>query len=367
MDNKDSKNNDVKKEEITDSQLFWYKNKNKVIAGVATVGLLAVFGLGMWFMFNHKDSSNDDKTKFVSDEQRIADFLIVPTKDTVILNQTNKAQDDSNYTFKKVDSTKTTETTIYANSNSLDELYGLDTNTKKVTKYQVNNSKLASEEVFEYKGDLALESFKYNNKVLVGYNKGYLTIQYNDDVNVVKVDGNVVNYLVTGKRVLYAIGTELYSYNVEDKSTKKVSLEKDIQDIELINNQVVAIGKFGETKGTSSIASFKVADLYATGLTTVPYANGTALQNSSKNVDFYVFSKDDKDKNKITNVTISNEILKVEKLKGTFDDVSDKDVGRNGYAYLISKDKVSVIDVNTGNEVGSLKVENALAVAPAFY
>lgn len=351
--------------EISDSQLFWYKNKNKVIAGIITVILLIVFGLVLMFLFSDKEEP-EDETKFVNDETRIADYLITPTETKVILSEGVHDESKGFYDYNKVDEKDTNKNTIYANSNDLDSMYALDTETKKVVEYKVDNAKLGVSDVMTYKGDLKLESFKYSEDVLAGYSKGYITVQYKDKIEVIKTDKKVANYLVAKNRVLYAMGSKIYSYNVETKKTAEADLNKEIQDIELINNQVVAMSKFGATNKTSTIASFKIADLYATGLTTVPYTDTLALQNSDSNVDFYVFSKDNS-KNAITTVTISNEILKVEKLAGTFDNVTEKDCGRNGYAYLIKEDKVSVIDVNSGNESGALVADKVLNVAPVFY
>lgn len=353
-----------KNSEFTSGQLFWYKHKNKVIGGIITLVLLILFGVGMWFIFNNKSNPSED-TQFVSDETRIADYLIVPSNDKIFLAQGKNDENKGIYQYNKVDE-KAIEKSIYSTSNDLDSLYVMDTKTKEVTQYIVDNAKLGSKKVMTYKGDLAVESFKYDDNVFAGYTDGYIVVQYKDNTEVIKVEKDVTNYLITDNHVVYAMGSKVYSYDVNSKKTKSVDLNKEIKDIELINNQVVAIGKFGETKKTSTIASMRVADLYGTGLTTIEYTDATALQNSSENVDFYVFSKDD-EKNSITTVTIKDEILKVEKLGGTFDSISEKDVGRNGYAYLVKDNKISVIDVNSGKESGVFNIDKAECIAPVFY
>lgn len=364
-DKKDLMDND--KKEFSSKDIFWYKHKNKIIAGGATIAIALIAAGAIFFISTMNNGNTQDDTEFVGDEQRIADYLITPTKDKVILSMAEKEQSESSYTYKNVDELDTNDKTIYSNSNDLDSLYAFDKTTKKISQYKVDNANLAKNDVADYKGDVTdFKSFKYHDNVFAGYSNGYITVQYKDKVEVIKVDGDVANYLIKDNRVLYAIKNKLYAYNVETKKTQSVDLEKDIQDIELINNQVVAMSKFGETNKTSTIASFKVADLYATGLTTVNYTDTVALQNSDENVDFYVFSKDNQ-KNGITTVTISDEILKVEKTGGTFDAITEQDVGRNGYAYLIKNNKISVIDVNSGIEAGLLNIDDALLVAPVFY
>lgn len=353
------------KEEISSFDLFWYKHKNHIKLGGICLAITLVFILGLLFIFRSKESVIDEGV-FKSDDIRLADYLISGTSDKEItLSKASKK--DGAYTYKEIDEIVLEDSGdyLYSTDSELYSLYTYDKNSKSVNNYYIENEKITTKKIATGISEEDAKTFKFDEDILVLASDKKLSVQYDGKVETIISEEPIVNYLISDKHVIYASGNLVNSYDVVTKETASADLSKPVQDIELIDNQVIALSSYGSGIKKSTIATFKINDLYVTGLTDLAYTDSKFLQNASTNYNFYIFSTTSS-KNAITNATIDNEIAKVEKLKGTFDEVGDNDVGRNGYAYLIKKNKVSAITVDSGDEYAKYEAKKIEIVVPVI-